>query len=416
MYMKESRGGGRRTPPVRPVEKIELSEKHFPVRMVIAILLVIAAAVAFAVTAVNCLRVESGWQTVTVTSRQYPASTGDFSLYYEFGKTEQSARAEKKAVEAAWLSACEYVYKVFSPEGEFDGVTGLAALNAHVNEPVAVEPLLYDALKLLSDYGDRHAFLAPLYSDYDNLFSSDDDSFAAECDPRKNSDTAAFFAAVTAYVERGEVSVTLTDDGKACLSVSENYLAFAAENSITVYMDLYWMRGAFAVDALAERMKEAGFTHGIISSTDGFSRSLDSREDTAFSFRLYDRVENETLVAASVSTGKKVSVVSMQDFSPDPDSGRYYVYADGERRSPYVDMDGLCRAAVPSFVGYSETMGCAETMLCMTKIYISDNFDAAHAAALTNRGMEIVYLLDHCVYSSDGDSVTTATGYDKRDI
>ena len=108
--------------------------------------------------------------------------------------------------------------------------------------------------------------------------------------PRENKETAAYFEEFLTYANDPDaVDLELLGDNRVRLHVSEEYLAFAAENGIDSFIDFYWMKNAFIVDYLAESLADAGFTNGSISSYDGFVRNLDER-DVSYSFNIYDRV------------------------------------------------------------------------------------------------------------------------------
>ena len=50
----------------------------------------------------------------------------------------------------------------------------------------------------------------------------------------------------------------------------------------------------------------------------------------------------------------------------------------GEIRTAYIDgKDGLSRTARNDLVAYSSEKGCAEVLLTMIPVYISDSFDAS---------------------------------------
>lgn len=78
----------------KPVEKIQLSEKHIHLRVFLVILLLAVAAVSFTYALTSYLKEETGWKVIKVSSAA-KANVGDeFTFQYELGGGETSATAE----------------------------------------------------------------------------------------------------------------------------------------------------------------------------------------------------------------------------------------------------------------------------------------------------------------------------------
>lgn len=80
-------------------------------------------------------------------------------------------------------------------------MTNLYDINQHPNEVMTVDPVLYDALKKVSDANCREIYLGPLYASLENLCMSNDDAAAAQFDPEKDDDAAEEAAAVAAFAQ-----------------------------------------------------------------------------------------------------------------------------------------------------------------------------------------------------------------------
>ena len=433
-------------PYLKPVEKIEVSEKHVGRRVIAAAAFLLIGVGAFSYFIVNLVRGEPGWTEITALSSKVNCS-GDFTFLYELGTESGSAQSEKRSVTAVYTSAAEKAYWMFEnvrAAGNFAEVDeentadadktiaggnaaaesareihGIAAaesgndkaaaamgsvrfLNDHPNETVTVDPPLYEALAKLEAAGGRWLYLPAVYEVYDNLFASGSDQQAEEFDPRANDDVAAYFGEVLAYANNPvAVDLELLGSGQVRLNVSQEYLTFAAENEIDSFIDFYWMKNAFIADYLAETLAAAGFTHGSISSIDGFVRNLDGR-DVNYSFNVYDRVvtgaessgaDDQIIQLAILQYYGPVSLVYLHDYAMNSlDRQHYYRMAGGEMRTAYIDpQDGLCRNSISSLVSYSydDSVGCADILLSMLPVYIADEFDADAVEALAeSRGSE----------------------------
>ncbi len=437
-----------RQPYVRPVEKVEISEKHIGRRLIAAAVFLLIGAGALAYFFVNLVRGDTGWTEIKVSTSELNCG-GDFTFLYEVGAGGGSALQEKRAVTAAYTEAAEKAFWMFenvraegssAEEPRADGtaaagsvqeIHGIAAaengnkkaaaamgsvrfLNDHPNETVTVDPPLYEALAKLEAAGGRWLYLPAVYEVYDNLFASGSDQQAEEFDPRANDDVAAYFGEVLAYANNpAAVDLELLGSGQVRLNVSQEYLAFAAENEIDSFIDFYWMKNAFIVDYLAETMSAAGFTHGSISSFDGFVRNLDGRE-IGYSFQVYDWAGGGQEAVGQEAAGREeaaglaktggeeaaaqilplavlqyrgpVSLVYLRDYAMNSlDRQHYYQTAGGEIRTAYIDpQDGLCRNSVSSLVSYTydDSAGCADILLSMIPVYIADEFDAGAVEAL----------------------------------
>ena len=87
---------------------------------------------------------------------------------------------------------------------------------------------------------------------------------------------------------------------------------------------------------------------------------------------------------------------------------RYYRMQDGTVRTSMLDpADGMCRSALGDLVGCSRTASCAETLLRLIPVYVTDTFDPAALDALAADGIYSVYCQDRTVlYNWDELSMT----------
>ncbi len=385
-------------PGVKPVEKIELPEKVSKKRVVlVAVLLVVGLAfIAFAL--VSWLSKGNGWTEIQPTQASAQSVSGDFIFQYELGNhAELSATAEHKALAALYGEACSTAYRLFTAEAEFTKVNNLYYINRHVGEEIEVDPALYAAFELFEKHGSRLMYAAPLMIDYKNMFTSDDDVIAAEFDPYKNADIAKFAADACIFIDNNaHVSLQLLGNNKVCLFVSEEYLAFAKENGIVEFINFYPVRNALAIDYVAGVLKENGFTAGNITSYDGFTRDLDTR-DISYSYNLFAKVDGKIYSAARFEyTGAK-SIVFLRAFSISARDDTYYEYENGDVRHPFVDTaDGLCKNSLENLVAYSDGLGCADILLSVLPAYVADSFDSAALFKHSERGV-------HCIYFDGTD-------------
>ncbi len=379
-------------PGVRPITKIELDERNHKKRVVLAISLLVVGLAFLGYAILSALSDNSGWTRIEPLAETSDSVADDLVLLYELGASDRSATAERKALATIYTEACIDAYRLFSVQYAFDGVQNLYQVNLHGGEAVTVEPVLYRAFEQIEREGSRMLFAAPFYREYTNLFWSADDGYAEQYDPRKSEEIAAYFAALSTYTASDEhVRLELLGENTVKLVISDAYRAFARENGIETFVDFYWTRNAFAVDLIAERLIENGFTHGTISSYDGFVRSLDGRS-VEYTYHLYGVADGTMQDAARMDYAGKRSMVYLRAYRLYDRDDVYYTYQSGERRHPYVDVtDGLCKNATDSLIAYAADKGCADVLLSVMPVYVADKFDENALSDLKNDGVFALY-------------------------
>lgn len=397
-------------PHPKPVEKIQLSDRKTKLRLVLVILLILAAAGAFVYGVMSGLGKEPGWTTIEVNSSAGLNYGDEFVFQYYLGAGDLSATAENKRISALYTDAMVKAYQLFTNDGESGNLHNVYYINRHPNEEIEVDALLYHAFETCEAYGNRNLYLAPVYEQYDSLFYCNEDWETASFDPLQNEELAVSFEELSAFArDAGQIEVQLLGDNRIRLYVSEAYLEYAEETYISSFIDFYWMRNAFIADFIAAVMLENGCTRGSISSYDGFIRNLDD-SGISYSFNIYDRVGLTVYPAAVMQYTGSVSIVYLRDYKMNSlDFQHFYEFADGQVRTAYLDVsDGLCKAAVPSLVSYSESEGCADLLMRMIPVYITDTFDQGKLPVFS------VFCKAGVVYHNDPDLKLTNLYEDDR--
>lgn len=392
-------------PHPRPVEKIQLSDEHVGRRLAATVILLVIGAAALAYAFAQMAAPESGWQTIEASTAQGPSLSGELTLLYELGTGEESPSAEGSAISALYSDACRTLYQLFHTTESFESVTNLRDLSLHPNETLTVDEVLYRALETVQRSGDRTIYLGPVYERYNGLFSCQTDEERAAFDPRLSADVAREYETLAAYArDQSAIDLRLLEDQQVCLYVSEDYLAFARREGVERFLDFGWLKNAFVVDAVAEQMMEAGFTHGVISSYDGFQRNLDSRE-TAYGQNVLDYADGTLYTAAVLSYQGPRSMVCLRNFAVEElDGHRICRLESGEMRTTYLSPeDGLCRSAVHDLIGYSQELGCGETALKLAPVYVAETLDPGALEGLAREGIQSVYCKDWVIHATEPD-------------
>ena len=381
------------------IKSIEVNTKHLTLRVVLFSVFLVLGIGAIIYGLAGLFSDEGGWQIIEAEPYASADCSDEFTFQYELGAGDISPKTEYSQLSQIYGQVTAEMYQLFSQNQLFDGVNNVAYLNGHPNEAVEVDSVLYDAFELLDKAENRQLFLAPCWEYYNVLFSCTEDREAEGYDPAFNEELAELFSRIAEYIgDENAVSLELLGEGKVRLRVSEEYLRFAEENDVYCFIDFHFMKNAFIIDCLAEKLVQSGYTHGNISSLDGFYRNLDDR-GTCYSLNLFDRVENTAVYAAVMDYTDTLSIVSLRSFPVSANDLRYFTYSGGEIRFPYLDMNGGCLAANGGLVCYSDTLSCAALLMEMIPVYIAEELQPELLSC------EFVYCSDGAVYHSDNDIV-----------
>lgn len=354
----------------RPITRVELSEKNKTLRLIAALALLVIGAVGITVGIMSLLNKETGWQRVQVTTQERSCSE-NFLLQYNFTGSGAEATAVNQKLQAAYSEACVKAYQVFTPDEEIAGVQNVYYVNHHPNEIITVDPLLYDAFEKLE--GTPWLYLGPAYAHYYNVILSADEAMVDVLDPMISEDAKAYVGEIAEFVgDRQAVSLELLEDHQVILHVSEDYLAFAAEEEIENFIDFGYLTNAFIIDYLAQTLIAQNLTEGYIVSVDGYTRNLDSAH--TFSFNIFDRVEELVYPAAVMEYRGPISMVFLKDY-PTANSDVNYRGREDRFLHLFVDpVDGVCRTSVENLVSYSYEASCVDVVLAMLPSFVGSHF------------------------------------------
>ena len=151
---------------LKPVQRIELSEKNMKLRSVLAIVFLAIGAIALGLGFSSLFKSDPGWAVIEVNSSELNCS-GEFVFNYCLGMADKSASTEKREISAVYSSATVSAYKIFNEHTEFGGVANIYTLNKNVNKPTEIDPALYKAFERINSKNNRILFLSALYAEYE---------------------------------------------------------------------------------------------------------------------------------------------------------------------------------------------------------------------------------------------------------
>lgn len=381
--------------------KFEISEKHIKARLIAAVVFLVISVSSLAYGVSLLTDTDKGWQFVSATG-DGALYASQFALSYEMGASDRSARSENKEIKQIYSKACLTAGRAFDNYAVSPG--NIQALNNSPNEVVELEPVLYEAFRLLEEYGDRTVYLGPAFRLYENLFSCTEDWQLEDYDPAVNDTLRVLFEQIAAYArDPDSVRVELLGENRARLCVSEEYLSFLEYEELGGALDFGWMKNAFITDFIADSLISQGYTRGSISSFDGYTRNMDDGSGTMYSLNIFDCVDGAAAVAARFDYQGPMSFVSYRDFPvTDMDFQRMYVTADGERKTLYLSLeDGMPWAGADSLTLYSHTFSCGEIMLLSLPVFQQEKVTDLNLEQLTEEGVRAVLAGERRLFVTD---------------
>jgi hypothetical protein len=346
------------------------------------------------------LTVQPCWNAVEAVC-DAPNYSSEFTFMYDFSESGGNAAAVNKQLTGIYSTALEDAFRIFSKDTEVEAFHNLQDLNSRINEEVVIHQALYHALEVLNRYDNRCIFLAPVYVEYNRVFNSESEGEALVYDPQQNGEVMKFIRQAVSYIaDENHIRLELQGENTVRLAVSEEYRAFAQEMGIEEFLDFGWMRNAFVADYLASQLTQQGFTKGYLASFDGFTCNLGAND---LSFNLYDRQGNHIYVPGKLVYSGSRSMVFLRDYPlSDMDRWNYRVYQDGRIVSSLIDpQDGTNKSSVANLVSYSQETGCAEVLMEMLSVYMTDDFEEAAVMNMAQKGIYSIWCEGNTVYYND---------------
>lgn len=358
---------GRKEKKERKKIEVTLTKSGIILRLIFMVIALSIASYSFYYIFTKLLHTESGWQMITAESES--SASSEFTFYYQIGVSGTSASQEWGTLNKLYPTLLDRGYNIFGID-EAEGVGNLYQLNSHPNEEVYIEPELYDALQRMQEAESRIVYYAPVYVLYKSLFACTDDYSATNFDPVGNEELTEYVKTVCSFAKTDEhIRVELLGNSKAKLVVSGEYLNFAKENEIEVFLDFYYAKNAFLIDYVADNLTENGYRAGVLTSIEGFARALGEGN---YTINRYYYQEGNTAEEVNYYFDGPQSIVSLRDFLFYGERNPYlYKMEDGTTRHIFIDPEtGLSREGVHQVLAKSENLGCSDILLKLYDAFV----------------------------------------------
>lgn len=306
----------KRPPALPKVERVELKGTHMGLRFTAFVLCLTLGLGALGFGIYSLLSPEPGWARIEATTDQAYVA-GDFVFDYLL---EEGGAAQRKALTTLYTQQCLDMGRLFDATQAYEECpNNLYFINSHPGEDVQVDPRLYKAFQRLEEAGDRTVYLGVLEAYCLNLYYDS----GAEADPFERPDTEGLLRQLGEFAQSG-VRLRLLGGNMVRLEVTAEYAALAGELGLDCYLDFGWLRSAFILDYIGEELSSRGYTNGLISSRDGYTRSLGG--DVGPVQRSLYRWDGER----AVETGRQemdtpVNAAAINGFPLEGDDGQAYI-------------------------------------------------------------------------------------------
>lgn len=389
-------------------EHLQLDESNVRRRTILFILAIMVAGISLTYGFSRLLRIEDGWYYIDAdTSSTEVSCASEFYFIYYIGDTKSNS-AERKALTTIYTDACYSAQKNFSAHDDYEDCHNVKYLNDHPNEEVVVEDVLYQAIEKLVKENVRSVFMGPIYSYYDYVFFSQNDNEALTYDHNRNQELYASYAQLLEYLkDDSAISLEVLGGNKVRLNVSDDYLNYCKSLNRSILFDFYWLRNAFIIDYLGECITSRGYTHGMISSIDGFGICLDNNPEHSYTYSLYDKSGEDLNESVQVKYQGVNAFVNYRNMKIYENEHYHYFYEDGSSASPYLNSEGLNTSCHENMLFTGKRMACRDLVLASMNIYMNADSSAADINSLISRGITTVYVSGKDVYTNDKAAVSS---------
>ena len=335
--------------------KIEVSEKHVGLRIVVTAVAFVIAVVAITMGVASIGKKEPGYQDIEAKVDAEAITYNNAVLYrYWFDGTSNEIKGGIRSLVLVYSPILSAAYKQLDHQNTYSGHVSIGAINQNMGQVVTVSPELYAILKdayakTLEGKG-FNMFAGALYAEWEGIQILED---PYEFDPINNEDTEKRLHAIASVVsDLSNFNLEFLDDNICALrfSVSSAYEDFCREYEITAYaLDLNNLKDAYMLSWIGNALIDAGYSIGHLTTPEGMALNTSPRGSLDFDMHTWEY--GKDTVYASVELDGVFSAASFTAYG----MGSDYGYSlDNHYRHLYFDVrtgdfaDVLMSAAIIS--------------------------------------------------------------------
>ena len=276
---------------------------------------------------VNNSKTKGGINEISNDSSKYSGQMSDFKFYYNLD--EENAGATLLQLERDYASSFDKIYELVSEYEEIEGIYNIYYINNHVNEDVAIEPVLYNYLKKIYDLNPKYLIEAPLYDYWQGMIYSKDVNQRNKIEPENNTEiknSLDYFV----NTSLNKISISFLDDYKIRVNVEDDYKKIEDENP---YISLSLFYDAVIMDYIKSYLAKSNHSDGYIISSNGFYLDLGLTIDNG----IYLTSKEYQGGYYSLPCEKGNNYICVYDYKPSVDYP-YYEY-NSSKRSLFINFN-----------------------------------------------------------------------------
>lgn len=381
----------------KPVEKIELNEKNVKLRAAIFFISLIVLIVSAIFIVVGLTKKESGWNQVTASPSIDINCDDDFYLSYRLGTNNSNVNAELKQLSVLYTEYLENSYVLLNEYKEYDNYTNLCTINNKINEEIEIDSFLYQSLTKILENNNRLLYSGILLDYYNLIIFADSYDTAYNLNPFYKEEKKDFVKQISNFInDDNSIKLELLGNNKVKLNVSYEYKTFCEENEFNTYLSFSYLKNAFIIDYVADKLIENNFIYGNLSTYDGYFRNLNTNGNLLYSLDILDYNGNSPAVLASFISNKALSAVQFRDFKYYvADLSRSYEFKGGKTINYYIDLStGLPLASKTALTAYDYSSNCVDVALGLSKLFINSSFE-------NDNSLKLIYVDGYNIYYNE---------------
>ena len=305
--------------------KIEVSEKHIGLRIVVTAVAFVIAVVAFTWGILSIGKRDPGYQTIEAKVDAEAITYNNAVLYnYWFDGKSNEIKGKVSALTLVYTPILSAAYKQLDHRNVYSGQVSIGTINQHPGEVITVSPELYAILKdayakTLEGRG-FNMFAGALYAEWENIQILENPT---EFDPANNENSAERIQAIAAVVnDLSNFKLEFLNDSTCSLrfSMSSAYEEFCREYEITAYaLDLNNLKDAYMLSMMGSSLIDSGYEIGHLTTPQGMALNTSPRGTLGFDMHTWEN--SKDTVYASVELDGVFSAATFTAYGMGSDYG-----------------------------------------------------------------------------------------------
>lgn len=306
--------------------KLEVSNRHLTLRIVVTAAAFVVAVVAFTIGVVSIGHKDPGYHAIEAkVDAEALLYNNAVTLKYWFDGSTNEIKRGINALTEVYTPILAASYKQLDPHDLYTGMNGIATLNLNPGKEIVVSEHLYAVLKdaYIRTVEGRgyNMFAGDLYNEWKGILILDEpQSF----DPELNSAQAQRISEVASQVsDLSNFKLEFLDDSTCTVrfSVSDSYSSFCSTHEIdSMPLDLNLLHDAYLMDWIATDLLAEGYDTGYLFTGEAQVLCLGSRGSLGYS--MYTLEDGKETVYASLDLEGPFSATTFTAFG----MGSYYGY------------------------------------------------------------------------------------------